>query len=215
MSKPSAQGSSCRRRRRITAGRSLWAAALVLLVGAMVLCDRLGVFGRAPKPDFQKYHDRTFRVVRVFDGDTIAVDIPDGEYDTTRIRFWGVDTPEVYHYHDPEAPPDHFGPEASAFVRDLLTGGRVRLELVPWRTRGIHGRLLAYVYLEDGRMLNLLLVEKGYGYADPRFDHPLKEEFIEAQEQARQAGRGLWAEATDDDLPDYYKGRLDLPAAAE
>ncbi len=212
MSKPSARGTSARRRRRLTTGGSLWVVALVVVTGLMVLFDRLGVFGRAPKPDFVKYHDRTFRVVRVIDGDDIDVDIPDGKYDTTRVRLLGVDTPEVYHRADPEAPPDHFGPEASEFVRELVTGARVRLELDPSRTRCIHGRLLAYVHLEDDRMLNRLLIEKGYGYADPRFDHPLKDEFAELQRKALRAGQGLWAEAAEDDLPDYYKGRLDLPA---
>ncbi|MGC9454955.1 MAG: thermonuclease family protein [Phycisphaerae bacterium] len=213
MSRPSAKPSSARFRRRKLAGRSLRVLAVVAVAGLLVLCDRLGVFGRAPLPDEAKYHDQTFRVVKVIDGDTFDVDIPDGKYDTTRIRLWGVDTPEVHDPDNPDAPPEHFGPEASRFAKELLEGADVRLELVPSRIRGIHGRLLAYVYLDDGRMLNRLLIEQGYGYADPRFDHPRKEEFRELQREAMRAGRGLWAEVTEAKLPDYYQGRLDVPTA--
>ncbi|MHC4596883.1 MAG: hypothetical protein ACYS19_18295, partial [Planctomycetota bacterium] len=45
--------------------------------------------------DFQKYHTKTFTVVNVVDGDTVDVDVPDGEYKYTRIRLWGIDTPET------------------------------------------------------------------------------------------------------------------------
>lgn len=215
MSKPSAKPSSQLFRRRKLAGRSLRVLAVVVIAGLLVVCDRIGVFGRAPLADTAKYHNQTFRVVEVLDGDTFDVDIPDGEYDTTRIRLWGVDTPEVYHRDDPTAPPDHFGPEASRFAKKLLDGAEVRLELVPRRMRGIHGRLLAYVYLEDGRMFNRLLIERGYGYADPRFEHPRMDGFRELQRQARREGRGLWAEAAESDLPSYYKGRLDFSTSPQ
>ena len=43
--------------------------------------------------DFQKYHRKTFTVLEVIDGDTLDIDIPDGEHDDTRIRLIGVDTP--------------------------------------------------------------------------------------------------------------------------
>ena len=35
--------------------------------------------------DLRKYHEKTFMVVNVVDGDTIDIDIPDGKYDHTRI----------------------------------------------------------------------------------------------------------------------------------
>ena len=44
--------------------------------------------------------------------------------------------------------------------------------LLPHRTRDKFGRLLNYVYLPDGRMLNRVLIEEGPGFADPRFNHP-------------------------------------------
>ena len=204
-----ADRTSCRPKRHLP--RSARRVLMVLLVaaaaGGLVLADRLGAFGWAPRPDGEKYHLRTFRVVRVIDGDTLDVDVPDGKWPATRIRLWGVDTPETVH---PDRPREHFGSEATAFTRRVADGREVKLELLPTRTRGNHGRLLAYVYLPGGNMLNELLIEGGYGYADPRFDHPRKRRFRRLQNAARDARAGLWAEATRRDLPYYYR-RLRLP----
>ena len=193
------------RRRRVLV--SIVAAAV--LVGLIAL-DRLGVFGRPAAGDFETYHGKTFRVTRVIDGDTLEIDHPDRRngHRTTRIRLWGVDTPETVRRNTPVR---HFGPEASKFTKRLCRGANVRLELLPERTRGLHGRLLAYVYLPDGRMLNAELIDQGCGYADPRFDHPRKREFAALQRRAREGRRGLWKDARPEDLPHYYQGKISVP----
>jgi micrococcal nuclease len=86
----------------------------------------------------------------------------------------------------------------------------VRLKLWEKETRDNqqYHRLLAYVYLPDGRMLNRALIEEGYGYADPRYDHPLKRDFQQAMDEARRQGRGLWREARPEDFPDQYREEL-------
>jgi endonuclease YncB( thermonuclease family) len=63
--------------------------------------------------DIQKYNGRQFAIVKVVDGDTIDIDIPDANYNHTRIRLWGVDTPET---KDPRTGPMYFGKEASDFA---------------------------------------------------------------------------------------------------
>ena len=45
--------------------------------------------------DTDRYHDKTFRVARVVDGDTLDIQVADRDKPVTRIRLWGVDTPEV------------------------------------------------------------------------------------------------------------------------
>lgn len=189
-------------------GPVLAAAALFGLIAA----DRAGVFGHAPPPDREKYHARTFPCAGVPDGDTIDLATPDpvrGE-PFTRVRLWGVDTPETV---KPDTPVAHFGPEASAYTRSLCEGRDLRIELEPTREpRDRYDRLLAYVYLPDGRMLNRLLVAEGYAYADPRFRHRHQAEFRRLQREARSARRGLWREVTPDDLPYYYRNTLRLDA---
>ena len=77
--------------------------------------------------------------------------------------------------------------------RTLERSGRVRYRLgVEERDR--YGRALAYVWLDDGRMLNGLLVERGYALAltiPPNVDYA--ERFVAAARRARRRELGLWA----------------------
>ena len=197
------------RKMRYAARRLVKLAVVAAVLAALVLADRAGIFGRAPKGDFAVYDGATFLVVRVVDGDTLDVDTPDRHKPSTRIRLWGVDTPEI---HSQDRPVDHFGPEASDFAKGLVKARLVRLELEAGRdTRDRYGRLLAFVRLGDGRVLNRLLIEEGYGYADPRFDHSRKAEYARVQRGAMKDLRGLWKQLKESDLPGYYQGKLKLP----
>ena len=122
------------------------------------------------------------RVERVTDGDTLWLT------GIGKVRLIGVDTPEVY------GGVECYGREASAFAKQLLpSGSRVRYELgVEERDR--YGRALAYVWLDDGRFLNRLLVERGY--ATPLTIPPnveFADAFVRAARRARRAGLGLWS----------------------
>jgi micrococcal nuclease len=104
------------------------------------------------------------------------------------VRLIGIDTPEVH------GEGECFGREASAFVARLLPiGARVgyRLGVDP---RDRYGRALAYVYLADGRLANMVLVRRGF--ARPLTVPPnveLAGRFTAAARQARERRAGLWA----------------------
>ena len=186
--------------------KSGWYTAVAVVLAALVAADRFGAFGRAPKGDFAAYDGRRFRVVRVIDGDTLDVDAADGGKSYTRIRLWGIDTPESYRRG---GDPDHFGPEATEYAKRLLRGQWVRLELEPGRrSRGKYKRLLAFVHMPDGTMLNHVLIEKGYGYADMRFDHSRKQEFARLEAAARKRQLGLWKDVKSTDPPHHVQQRL-------
>ncbi len=121
--------------------------------------------------------------LRVIDGDTIQLD--GGE----RVRLIGVDTPETV---DPRRPVQYFGKEASAFTRRMAEGKLVRLDFDD-ETRDRYGRTLAYVYLEDGTLLNAEIIRQGYGFAYTRFPFRYQAEFVRLEREAREEGRGLWA----------------------
>ncbi|UCG15802.1 MAG: thermonuclease family protein [Phycisphaerales bacterium] len=175
--------------------------ALLVLLGLAVLDRGFAWFGRSD--DYSRYHNRSYRVVNVVDGDTFDVDIGDGRFPTTRIRLWGVDTPEVAGSRDGEM---YYGPQASAFARDMLTDKAVRVVLSPTKTRGKYGRLLAYVYIEPGgRCVNERLLETGHAYADWRFDHPRKREFEAIEDRARRQAVGLWSEVTPERFPPWRR----------
>lgn len=124
-------------------------------------------------------------VVSVIDGDTIKV-VYNEKLD--KVRLIGVDTPETKH---PQKLVEYFGKEASAFTTRMAEGKKVRLEF-DQTLRDRYGRLLAYVYLPDGRMLNAETIHQGYGHAYTR--HPFKylEWFMRLEKEAREAWRGLW-----------------------
>jgi micrococcal nuclease len=125
--------------------------------------------------------------VRVIDGDTIEVDIALGGRQT--IRYIGVDTPETV---APNQPVACFGPEATAANKAFVEGKTVYLEKDVSETDRF-GRLLRYVYLADGKMVNELLVSGGFAQVStfpPDVRH--QDRFLAAQQAARGANRGLW-----------------------
>lgn len=58
--------------------------------------------------------------------------------------------------------------------------------------RDRHGRLLAYVHLPDGRLLNRVLLEEGLVIVYRGFPVALKQDFLAAEAEAREQGVGLW-----------------------
>ena len=122
--------------------------------------------------------DHVVNVVHVVDGDTVVVD--DGHGSET-VRLLGVDTPETVH---PQKPVEYFGKEASAFTKRMAEGQLVRLERdLSNADRDPYGRLLRYVYLEDGRLLNAEIIAQGYGFAYVKFPFERMEEFRELERQ--------------------------------
>ncbi len=152
--------------------------------------------------DFEKYHDKTFTVVKVVDGDTIDIDIPDGKYNHTRIRLWGIDTPET---KNPKVGVMYFGPQAAEFTRKLTLGKHVTVYLEEHRTRGYYGRLLAYVQLPDRRFLNKVLLSEGFAYADLRFRHSFYNKYKQSEAAARSQKKGLWEKVAREQLPEWLQ----------
>lgn len=174
-----------------------------LLTGAVVVACVGAVMDFRPADDYSRYHNRVFAIANVVDGDTIDVFAPDRGLSTTRVRFWGVDTPEVGR---PPEPSMYYGPEASAYVKRLLEGGEVRLVLSPTKTRGLYGRLLAYVHTEpSGQSVNEALINTGHAYADWRFPHPLKRRFMDLETKARRKNVGLWSSVTPELFPPWRR----------
>ena len=184
-------------------------ALLAVIAAAVLIVSERTARGPVHGGDRATYHDRTFRVVHVVDGDTIDIDAPDVGKTKTRIRLWGVDTPEIAHGDQPET---YFGKEAKEFAERTLSGKDVHIVLAPERTRDKYGRLLAYVFCErGGRMFNEMLLEEGYAYADLRFDHSYKRQFEAIDKRARKAGVGLWAGVTPEQMP-AWKQRFERRA---
>ena len=156
----------------------LWAAArkavvLVLIVFACTFSAR-AVNGA----------ERRGQVRRVTDGGTIV--LTDGE----RVRYADINTPEVAHDGEPGEP---YGDEARAFNQKLVQGRWLNLELAE-ESRDHYGRLLAYVFLEDGTFVNGVLVQQGYGHLIHRQSKaPYWERLLSLQRQALKEKKGIWS----------------------
>lgn len=134
------------------------------------------------------------RVTWIHDGDTIAV------AGFGKVRLLGIDTPEraasarddhLLRQGVPEPILRRTAGQALAFAISEVKGRTVTLAFDGDR-RDRHGRLLAYVTLPDGRLLNRLLLERGLAVVYRRFEFRLKDDFLAAEAQARQHGVGLW-----------------------
>jgi endonuclease YncB( thermonuclease family) len=177
-----------RRRKR----RAWWIATVIVAVtAAAFLADRHGLLLHAGD-DLARYDGRWFAVARVVDGDTIHVAAPDGRFSTTRVRLWGIDAPELGRA-DLGRPAEPLAEQAAARVAELTGAGRVRLHLEPHSTRDRFGRLLAYVELPDGVILNEVLLLEGLALAVDAWPHRDVERYALLEEQARKSRVGRWA----------------------
>lgn len=133
----------------------------------------------------------SYKVVSFHDGDTITVDM---EGKAEIIRFIGVDTPET---QDPRKAVQCFGKAASNFTKMLIGEQPVRLEADPLSSnRDRYNRLLRYVYLPDGRLVQAEIIKEGYGFAYTSFPFTKSEEFSNYQRAARETEKGLWKDCS-------------------
>ncbi len=150
------------------------------------------------------YRDRVpCTVLKVYDGDTFKCRLENGE--EVRVRLIGVDTPESRRnkkaYRDAHRSDKsveeilRLGKMASEFTKSLIPPGTVVYLETDVQVHDRYGRLLAYVYLPDGRMLNEVLVAEGYAtvYTVPP-NVKYAERFVELQKRAMKMRKGLWKE---------------------
>lgn len=189
---------SLRRRRTV---RRFAAAGLVVLALSAVL-DRWGGF-RYAGDDWRRFDHKTFLVTHVADGDTLAVR-PAAGGPETRVRLLGVDAPELHSAAD-EHRPDYWARDARRYTASHAEGRRVILRLEQTQTRDKYGRLLAYVYVDEADNLNLDLVRDGQAYADRRYPHSMRSQFERAESEARKAGRGLWKDVKESQMPPWRR----------
>lgn len=137
-------------------------------------------------------YDDKGEIVRVKDGDTYVVSVREEEI---TVRLIGVDTPESV------APEEYYkenseeGKEVSEIVKEKIKKGDTVFLEYDIEKNDKYGRSLAYVYFEDGEMVQEWLLENGYAQTmtiQPNSKYA--DLFASLQKEAMKAQKGLWAD---------------------
>ncbi len=130
-----------------------------------------------------------FRVTRVHDGDTVSIRVSGFAklpLKTEKVRLIGIDTPELN-----QGP---WGRQAKRQLKKLMSESDwiVNVEFGV-EQRDKYGRLLAYLWGKDGKMINERMLESGYAALftiPPNVKYA--ERFIAAQKRAESLRAGIW-----------------------
>lgn len=131
-------------------------------------------------------------VYYVTDGDTVKVKIGGKNF---IVRLIGADTPET---KDPRKVVQCFGKEAASYTKKMLFKQTVTLESDSVSgNKDKYGRLLRYVFLSDGANFNRQLIADGYAYEYTyKYEfYNYRDDFRQAQKDARENKLGLWADS--------------------
>lgn len=138
------------------------------------------------------------RVKYVYDGDTVQLE--NGQ----RLRYLGINAPEVRH-GDRKA--EHMADAARNLNRELVLNAKVSLEYDK-RRKDRYGRLLAYVFLENGETVNNILIQKGLAHVMIN-DEDIKYRalLLASQRTAIENRIGIWRELLKTDQNSYLGNR--------
>lgn len=156
--------------------KSLVAVIVLLFVSAMGACYAQG----------GKFEESKAFVIHVIDGDTIVVMLS-GSKQT--VRLLGMNTPEKDGPHTKAEPMNETATRRTKELSEkktvtLVFGGKDRIDK--------YGRLLAYVVLPDGRVLNEILIIEGLAVVYRRFEHSEKRRYLAMEKEAKAACKGIW-----------------------
>jgi endonuclease YncB( thermonuclease family) len=133
------------------------------------------------------------KVIRVADGDTITVKSYQGK---EKIRFAQIDAPETSHFGSTSQP---FGKESAAFLRALVSGKNVRVDV---ETVDQYGRNVGTVFV-NGVNVNREMVKNGYAWVYRQYAHD--NTLIDLEKSARARRIGLWMLDNPIYPPDFRK----------
>jgi micrococcal nuclease len=141
------------------------------------------------------------KLIKVIDGDTLLVQSEKGE--KFKVRLIGIDTPEssynkklekdIKREHKKASEIINMGIKSKEFTKKLLSESQYLFLEYDVQIYDKYNRRLAYVYLQNGKMLNYLLVREGYAklYTIPP-NIKYQELFLKAEKQAKEDEKGLW-----------------------
>lgn len=142
----------------------------------------------------------TGTVNKVTDGDTIHLTTP--EQTILKVRLYGIDAPETakisHQTGQINIPGQPYGEESMKALGQKIMGKQVRLDILDIDK---YRRMVCMIWLDD-RNINLEMIREGHAEAFVEYlKPPYREEFLQAEQEARSAKKGIWA------LPGYERPR--------
>ncbi len=149
-------------------------------------------------PAFLRNHGK-FRVLKVFDGDTIKV--KNNNNLVIVVRFAGIDAPET---RKKNVPGQAYGEEAKQMVKNRIAGKKIFMKT--YGTGG-YNRVLAEIFTEKGLNINLDLVRQGLaevyrGRIPGGFDIS---PYLTAEAAAKRSHRGMWSLGSQYESPRQWR----------
>lgn len=144
-------------------------------------------------------------VTKVYDGDTFQIET--GEI----IRLIGIDAPEKKKSNKLKKDSKRsnkdqeviikLGKLSSNYAETILLFKNVYLIIDSLNiNEDKYGRLLRYVYLEDGTFFNLKIIQDGFAFAYIKYPFIYSAEFLEAEKNAAELKTGLWGDKDFNDI---------------
>lgn len=156
-------------------------SCILILSAIFLVTGTKEIYSHGIKKDTGK----TIRVEKIYDGDTIAA-LVEGQFE--KIRMIGIDAPEM-----DQRP---WGKKAKECIESLITASDSMVSLeYDMERRDKYGRILAYIWTRNGKMLNDEMLERG---CTVLFTIPPNIKYVErfraAQKRARERKAGIWGE---------------------
>jgi len=169
-------------------------APLILAI-SLVACSTESVTNEitsfvSSQEETKELNRKDVTVNRVVDGDTVNVEMPNGTDESVRLLL--IDTPESVH---PDKPDQPYGEAASEFAKETLQEGQTVILETGDPERDKYDRLLGYIWINDDKNFNQLMIEKGYARVAYVKEPNTKylDKFEKAEDQAEKKEENIWS----------------------
>jgi len=132
-----------------------------------------------------KHYDAMATVKKVVDGDTVTL------VDKRKVRLIGINTPELAHYSKKT---EAYALAAKQYLQTQLAANKKIYLKFGQQRKDHYGRLLAHLFLKDGRNINAMLVKQGLASAlvvPPNI--ALINCYFKLEQQARKKEKNIWS----------------------
>jgi len=166
--------------------KKLFNPNFILFITCLAAALAINLIGSHCNADFASTARHKVFCKRVVDGDTIIIKSGNKKI---RVRLLGIDTPEVNWKN--KALSQKGASEATLFLKNEIEGKVIFIESEEPFV-GYYGRVLGYIFKEDGTFINASIVEQGYGRVFRRYPCKRTDELLTLEKKAKSRGLGIW-----------------------